>query len=66
MKASCVQPPSAARCWSCARLVGYRLRPGVSATVFPAFTLEAGFEVEIPAGTRSQSIPEPGESMQTF
>jgi predicted phage baseplate assembly protein len=49
-----------------ARLVGYRLRPGVAATVYPAFTLEDGYKVEIPLGTRAQSTPGPGELPQSF
>ncbi|NJO18082.1 MAG: putative baseplate assembly protein [Thioploca sp.] len=49
-----------------ARLVGYKLRPGVAASVYLAFTLEKGARVEIPAGTRGQSIPGPGELPQSF
>ncbi|MGH9880913.1 MAG: putative baseplate assembly protein, partial [Pyrinomonadaceae bacterium] len=51
-----------------ARLVGYKLRPGVAATVFLAYTLEDTQvePVEIPAGSRSQSIPGPGEQPQSF
>lgn len=49
-----------------ARLVGYRLRPGVAATVYLAFTLEKDHQVEIPAGTRAQSLPGPGELPQSF
>ena len=51
-----------------ARLVGYALRPGVAATVYPAFTMETGYNKgsEIPAGTRIQSIPGPGEMPQFF
>jgi hypothetical protein len=49
-----------------ARLVGYRLRPGVAASVFLAFELEQGYQVEIPAGTRAQSLPAPGELPQPF
>ena len=50
------------------RLVGYDLRPGVAATVYPAFTMEAGYNEgsEIPKGTRIQSIPGPGEMPQFF
>jgi hypothetical protein len=48
-----------------ARLVGYKLRPGVAASVYLAFTLEKGAQVEIPAGTRGQSIPGPGELPQS-
>ena len=49
-----------------ARLVGYRLRPGVAATVYLAYTLEAGHEAAIPAGSQVQSLPGPGEQPQTF
>ncbi len=51
-----------------ARLVGYALRPGVSATVYLAYTLDNNFkdEVVIPVGARSQSIPGPGELPQFF
>ena len=49
-----------------ARLVGYKLRPGVAASVYLAFTLENGYPTEIPAGTRAQSIPAPGELPQAF
>ncbi len=40
-----------------ARLVGYRLRPGVSSSVYLGFTVSAGFDGIIPAGTRAQSVP---------
>ncbi len=49
-----------------ARLVGYRLRPGVSASVFLAFNLQNGSSVDIPAGTQAQSVPGPGELPQYF
>lgn len=52
-----------------ARLVGYTLRPGVSATVFPAFMMEIGYnkkDSEIPQGTKIQSLPGPGEMPQFF
>jgi hypothetical protein len=49
-----------------ARLIGYRLRPGVSASVFLAFTLQQGNVVDIPAGTQAQSVPGPGELPQYF
>jgi hypothetical protein len=48
------------------RLVGYKLRPGVAASVSLVFTLDAGSETTIPAGTRVQSVPGPGEMPQTF
>ena len=49
-----------------ARLVGYRLRPGVSSSVYLAFTVNDGFDGIIPAGTRAQSLPGPGEKPQPF
>lgn len=38
-----------------ARLVGYKLRPGVAASVYLAFTVAKAFQGTIPAGTRAQS-----------
>lgn len=52
-----------------ARLVGYSLRPGVSASVFLAYTVDDNQKepVVIDPGARAQSIPEgPGELPQTF
>ncbi|HYH85699.1 MAG TPA: putative baseplate assembly protein [Pyrinomonadaceae bacterium] len=49
-----------------ARLIGYELRNGVASSVHLAFTLEQGTEQEIPAGTRAQSVPGPGELLQSF
>jgi hypothetical protein len=51
-----------------ARLVGYSLRPGVAATVYLAYTLDdkQTDPVEIPIGSRSQSIPGPGDQPQSF
>lgn len=51
-----------------ARLVGYRPRPGVSASVYLAYTIDPAFagEAIIPVGTRSTSVPAPGETQQTF
>jgi hypothetical protein len=48
------------------RLIGYRLRPGVAASVRLAFTVSGGFTGTLPAGTRAQSIPGTGESPQFF
>lgn len=49
------------------RLVDYRLRPGVSASVYLAYTLNSNSgPVTIPAGSKAQSVPAPGEQMQTF
>ncbi|AUY53152.1 putative baseplate assembly protein [Streptomyces sp. CB01881] len=47
-------------------LVGYRARPGVAAGTHLAFTLEAGHREVIPAGTRAQSLPGPGELAQAY
>jgi hypothetical protein len=50
-----------------ARLVGYRLRPGVAASVYLALTLEDAQTVLIePYQVRAQSVPGPGELPQTF
>ncbi len=49
-----------------ARLVGYRPRPGVAASVHLAFEVEQGHRLEIPPGTRAQSQPGPGELPQSF
>ena len=49
-----------------ARLVGYRLRPGVSSSVYLAFTVMAGFNGTVAAGTRAQSIPQTGQTPQPF
>ena len=51
-----------------ARLVGYKLRPGVASSVYLAYTLDDNPKAEllIPKGARSQSIPGPGELPQSF
>jgi predicted phage baseplate assembly protein len=51
-----------------ARLLGYKLRPGVAATVYLAYTIDENqtTPAQIPAGARSQSIPGPGELPQSF
>lgn len=50
-----------------ARLIGYALRPGVSASVYLAYSLDKNAEpVTIPQGARVNSIPGPGEQMQAF
>jgi hypothetical protein len=53
-----------------ARLVGYRRRPGVSASVYLAFTADNAdvnaSGLILPAGARVQSAPDPGQSPQTF
>ena len=47
-------------------LIGYQLRPGVAASTYLAYTLDSDAEALIPAGTRAQSIPGPGELPQSF
>jgi hypothetical protein len=49
-----------------ARLIGYRLSPGVAASVKLAFTVSTGFSGTIPAGTRAQSVPASGQTPQFF
>ncbi len=57
-----------------ARLIGYKPRPGVAAGSYLAFLMEeapgapeqAVKAAPVPAGTRAQSIPGPGEKAQTF
>ena len=49
-----------------ARLVKYAPSPGVSASVYLAFTLEDGYNLSIPVGTRAQSSPSSGELPQSF
>lgn len=50
-----------------ARLVGYKLRPGVAATVYLAYEIEKdAAPVELAPGERANSVPGPGEQMQPF
>jgi hypothetical protein len=53
-----------------AQLVGYTPSPGVAASAFLAFTLNSApgspDNVLIPAGTRVQSVPLPGQQPQVF
>jgi hypothetical protein len=53
-----------------ARLVGYKPSPGVAASAFLAFTISSApgspDNVPIPAGSRVQSVPAPGQSPQVF
>src|SRR5437667_3325255 len=57
-----------------ARLIGYKLRPGVASTVYLAYTLDEDHSqtppkptaTVIPIGSRSQSVPAPGEQAQSF
>ncbi|MBR8837437.1 MAG: putative baseplate assembly protein [Stigonema ocellatum SAG 48.90 = DSM 106950] len=47
-------------------LVKYASSPGVSASVYLAFTLEDGYNIEIPVGTRTQSKATSGKLPQSF
>ena len=57
-----------------ARLIGYELRPGVASTVYLAYTLDQDrsqspplpTRTKIAQGSRSQSVPGPGELPQSF
>ncbi|HUI06054.1 MAG TPA: putative baseplate assembly protein [Verrucomicrobiae bacterium] len=53
-----------------ARLIGYELRPGVAASAFLAFTMDASpgapAEATVDVGTKVQSVPGPNEKAQTF
>jgi predicted phage baseplate assembly protein len=49
-----------------ARLLGYQPRPGVASSTHLAYTLEDSKEATIPAGSRAQSVPGPGELPQSF
>ncbi|MBE9180049.1 putative baseplate assembly protein [Oculatella sp. LEGE 06141] len=49
-----------------ARLVGYTLRPGVAASAYLAFTVDDGYTLELEAGIRAQTMPNPGEFPQSF
>ncbi len=54
-----------------ARLIGYRLAPGLAAGTHLAFTLQAlpgepAQRITIPVGTRVQSVPGQDEAAQTF
>jgi predicted phage baseplate assembly protein len=48
------------------RLTGYEPRPGVAASAHLAFTVQDGFDGVIPARTRTQSMPRPGQTAQVF
>ncbi len=56
--------------YALAQLVGYQPSPGVAASAYLAFTLNsapgAPDNVAIPAGTRVQSVPGPGQLPQVF
>lgn len=49
-----------------ARLVDYRLQPGVAASVYAAYVLEQDAVTMIPARSRMQSVPAAEEIPQTF
>lgn len=49
-----------------ANLVGYRPRPGVSASVFLAYTLDKDAETVVPRGSLVRSVPAAGEEQQAF
>jgi hypothetical protein len=49
-----------------ARLIGYRLRPGLSASGFLAFFMQKDATGLIPVGTAAKSVPAPGQLLQTF
>jgi predicted phage baseplate assembly protein len=53
-----------------ARLVGYRLRPGLAASTYLAYLLDVvpgqDTKTTIPAGSRAQSVPGPGQLPQSF
>lgn len=48
------------------RLVGYKLKPGVSSSVYLAYTVDDTAKTIIPAGSKAQSIPGADEQPQTF
>ena len=49
-----------------ARLIDYRLRPGVAASTRLAFTLDRDTVLEIPVGLRAQSVPAGKEQPQIY
>jgi predicted phage baseplate assembly protein len=49
-----------------ARLVGYRMRPGVAASAHLAFTTEANETAVLPAGVRVQTVPDGEEPARRF
>lgn len=48
------------------RLVGYKLKPGVSSSVYLAYTVDDTANTIIPKGSKAQSIPGADELPQTF
>ena len=49
-----------------AALVGYRPRPGLSASAYLAYLMAPDATALIPSGTRAQSVPDPGELPATY
>lgn len=51
-----------------ARLVGYQPRPGVAASVFLSYTIDANTaqEIVVPQGSRAQTVPGQDEQPQVF
>jgi predicted phage baseplate assembly protein len=49
-----------------AQLLGYRLKPGRSASVHLAYTVDPETSVLIPSGSRAQSVPDEGQVPQKF
>jgi len=49
-----------------ARLVGYRPRPGLSATAYLSYGFTGDHELTILPGAKAQSVPGPGEQPATF
>ncbi len=53
-----------------ARLTGYRLRPGLGASVYLAYTLQVNpakvTAVVIPSGAQAMSVPGPGQQAQAY
>jgi hypothetical protein len=50
-----------------ARLIGYRMRPGVAATAWLALELDSGYTTKLaPKDIKARSVPGPDETPQTF
>jgi predicted phage baseplate assembly protein len=47
-------------------LTGYQPRPGIASRVALAFTVDPSSTVTLPAGSRVQSVPGPGQTAQSF
>jgi predicted phage baseplate assembly protein len=48
------------------RLVGYKLKPGLSSSVYLAYSVDETIKTIIPTGSKAQSIPGADEQPQTF